>query len=441
MEVLSSSFLPKSLQLTKDSLVKFGKKPQTKTKSHYTSPKKTPNQWSLATIFKSFDDFICTSIDLPLRPSIDPKHVLTGNYSPVHELPPTACEVVEGFLPSCLDGAYIRNGSNPQFTPRGPYHLFDGDGMLHMIKISKGKATFCSRYVKTYKYTIEREIGYTIFPSPFSSFNGFAASMARSVLTVARILTRQFNPVSHGFGMANISLALIGGQLFALSESDLPYRIKTTSDGDIVTLGRHDFFSDKPFISMTAHPKIDFETGVAFAFRYHVIRPFLTFFRIDSNGKKQPDVPIFSMKSTSLVHDLGVTKNYVIFPDIQIVMDPLQIVKGKSPARVDMTKVPRIGIIPKYAKDESEMWWIEAPGFNMMHCFNAWEEEDEGIIVIVASNISAVEQALERVDMAEMMLEKITINVKEKTLQRHLLSSKILEMGCINPAYAGKKNR
>ncbi|KAL0297444.1 UNVERIFIED_CONTAM: putative carotenoid cleavage dioxygenase 4, chloroplastic [Sesamum radiatum] len=157
---------------------------------------------SLASIFQTLDDLVCNFLDLPLRPSIDPKYVLSGNFAPVDELPPTPCEVVEASLPSCLDGAYIRNGPNPRFIPPGPYHLFDGDGMLHMIRISRGEATFCSRYVKTYK---------------------------------------QFNPIRHGFGVANTSLALFAGHLFALCESDIPYEIKVTPDGDIVTIGRHDF--------------------------------------------------------------------------------------------------------------------------------------------------------------------------------------------------------
>ncbi|KAI3453901.1 hypothetical protein Pfo_010564 [Paulownia fortunei] len=281
--------------------------------------------------------------------------------------------------------------------------------MLHMIMISQDKATFCSRYVKTYKYMVEHKIGHPVFPSVFSSFNGLAASMIRCVLIVARVLTGQFNPMINGFGVANTSVALIGGRLFALGESDLPYAIKVTSDRDIITLGRHNFFSDVPFLSMTAHPKVDPETGETLAFRYHVIPPLLTLFRIDANGKKQPDVPIFSMKSTSLIHDLAVTKNYVVFPDTQLVMDFMEITRGRSPARVDSAKVPRLGIIPRYATDESELLWIEAPGFNMMHCFNAWEEDGGETIIIVASNLSLVEHALERLDLAGQDWRKLQL--------------------------------
>ncbi|KAI3468519.1 hypothetical protein Pfo_025182 [Paulownia fortunei] len=312
--------------------------------------------------------------------------------------------------------------------------------MLHSIKISRGKATFCSRFVKTYKYMVERDLGYPVFPNIFASFNNnLTASMG---LNIARLLTGQFHPFINGLGTANTSLALFGGHLFALMESDLPYAIKLTSDGDIITIGRHNFHSSNPFLNMTAHPKIDPDTSEAFAFRYFVIPPFLTFFRIDSNGRKQKDVPIFSMKGASFIHDFAVTKKFAIFPDTQVVINPLEIMRGRSIMRVDPDKVPRIGVIPRYAEDESEMYWIDVPGLNMLHSVNAWEEDGGDTIVIVASNVLSVEHALEKMNLIQFSLEKITIDAKaKKVVMRHPVSARSLDFGVINPEYAGKKNR
>ncbi|XP_073300037.1 probable carotenoid cleavage dioxygenase 4, chloroplastic isoform X1 [Primulina huaijiensis] len=394
-------------------------------------------------IFGSLDDFICKFIDPPLRASIDPKHVLTGNFSPVDELPPTSCEVVEGTLPSCLDGAYIRNGPNPQFIPQAPYHLFDGDGMLHSIRIRDGEATFCSRFIKTYKYTVEREIGLPVMLNVFSAFNGLAASIARCAVTFGRILAREYDP-RHGIGTANTSLALFGGKLFALGESDLPYRIQITPKGDIITLGRHESFG-APFTTMTAHPKIDPETQEAFAFRQGItfMPPFLIYFKINKQGEKQPEVPIFSLPEPSLIHDFAVSKKYAIFPDTQIVMNPKNILKGMPPISVDPKKVPRLGIIPRDAMDESEICWVEVPGFNMVHAVNAWDEDRGGgeTIVMVAPNVLSVEHVLDRMDLIHACLEIIEINVKEKIVKRRTLSSSNLDFAVINPAYSGKKNR
>ncbi|KAK9283836.1 hypothetical protein L1049_012090 [Liquidambar formosana] len=402
-----------------------------------------------AIVLNAIDHIINTFIDPPLqRPFRDPKYVLSDNFAPVDELPPTECDVIEGSLPPCLDGAYIRNGPNPQFFPRGPYHCFDGDGMLHSIRISKGKATFCSRYVKTYKYTVEHDAGFPVFPNIFSSFHSLTAFAARGALTVARVLFGQFDPV-YGIGVANTSLAFFGGRLYALCESDLPYAVRLTSDGDIETPGRHDF-DGQLSTRMIAHPKTDVDTGETFAFRYGLMTPpFLTYFRFDANGIKQADVPIYSMGRTSLLHDFAITKKYAIFADTQIgIMNtkPMEmIVEGKSLVGFDSGKMSRVGIIPRYARDESEIRWFDVPDFNIFHAINAWDEEDDNAIVMVAPNISSssVEHNfLERMDLIQASVEKVRIDLKTGMVTRQQLSNcRNLEFGVINPAYAGKKNK
>ncbi|KAK7835110.1 putative carotenoid cleavage dioxygenase 4 [Quercus suber] len=197
--------------------------------------------------------------------------------------------------------------------------------MLHSLRISQGKASLCSRYVKTNKYTLECAVGFPLFPSVFSGFNGLTASAARGALSATRILT---------------------------GESDFPYSVKLSSNGDIETLGRYGF-DGKLFMSMTTHPKIDSDTDEAFAFRYGLVPPFLTYFRFDKNGVKQLDVPIFSMTRPSFLHDFAITKKYAIFADIQIGMNPLEMIEGGSLVGSDLLKVSRIGVIPRYAKDES----------------------------------------------------------------------------------------
>nr|BAF36654.1 carotenoid cleavage dioxygenase [Chrysanthemum x morifolium] len=390
-------------------------------------------------IFKVFDDIIINFIDPPLRVSVDPKYVLSHNFSPVNELPPTECEMIEGTLPSCLDGAYFRNGPNPQYLPRGPYHLFDGDGMLHAIRISKGKATFCSRYVKTYKYQTEKDAGSPIFPNVFSGFNGMTASIARLAVSTGRILMGQFDPTK-GIGVANTSIAYFGNKLYALGESDLPYAIKLATNGDIITIGRDDF-DGKLLTNMTAHPKIDPVTKETFAFRYGPGPPFLTFFWFNENGKKQDDVPIFSVISPSFIHDFAITKNYAIFPENQIEMSLTGLIGGGSPVRADPRKVARLGVIPRYDKDDSEMKWFEVPGLNVVHCINAWEEDHGDTIVMVAPNILSVEHALERMDLIHASVEKVTMDLKSGMVSRYPLSIRNLDFAVINPAFIAVKNR
>ena len=66
---------------------------------------------------------------------------LMGNFAPVVG----ECEIgdleVEGSIPASVRGVYLRNGPNPAREPllgAARYHWFDGDGMLHWIRLRAG---------------------------------------------------------------------------------------------------------------------------------------------------------------------------------------------------------------------------------------------------------------------------------------------------------------
>ncbi|GAB2271626.1 carotenoid cleavage dioxygenase 4 [Dionaea muscipula] len=395
-------------------------------------------------ILNVLEDVINKFIDPPQLPWIDPDHVLSGNFAPVPELDPTECNVIEGVLPACLEGTYIRNGPNPHLPQHGPYHLFDGDGMLHCLRISgTGRVTFCSRYVKTYKLVNEQKAGLTIVPNYFAEFHGVVASFARGTVRLTRMAALHYDR-SNGIGVANTSTAVLGGKLYALCESDLPYEVNITSEGDLETIGRCDF-GGKLHGSMTAHPKTDADTGEVFAFRNRIFPQRLSYFWFDADGNKQPDVPILSLDRPSFLHDFSITKKYAIFPNIQVGMDLTGFFTRRGPAAAsDPKRVSRIGVIPRYAKDNKELRWFNVPRLNMFHIANAWDETDEKgdeYVVLVTPNVTPVEHMLEGFELMETSMEKIKINLKTGQLSRHPLCPRNLELATINRAYQGKKNR
>lgn len=390
-----------------------------------------------AVLCNAVDDLINKFIDNPLRPFVDPRLVLAGNFAPVQETAPVECDKIQGTLPACVDGVYIRNGPNPRYVPRGGHHLFDGDGMLHAVRIKDGRVTFCSRYVRTHKFVQEETAGGRVVPNFFSGFYSLGAGLARGVLFIARVALGLFNPYN-GAGLANTSLLYFNRTLMALEESDLPYAMKVTESGDMVTVGRYDF-DGRLFMAMTAHPKIDPQTRELFAFRCSFIPPFLNYFRVSPAGEKEPDVGILSMLQPSFIHDFAITKLYAIFPDTQIVVDPMNMIVGSSPMGCDPAKVPRLGVLPRYATDEAAMKWFQVPGFNFFHSLNAWDEGDE--IVLIAANLHPVEHVVERTHLVHSTVEKVRINLRNGMVSRKPLSSKCLELGVINPGFVAKKNR
>eukprot|EP00252_Welwitschia_mirabilis_P024164 TRINITY_DN705_c0_g2_i1.p1 TRINITY_DN705_c0_g2~~TRINITY_DN705_c0_g2_i1.p1 ORF type:complete len:617 (+),score=-56.71 TRINITY_DN705_c0_g2_i1:198-1853(+) len=391
-----------------------------------------------AVICNAADEFVNRFLDPPPAPFVDPRRVLAGNFAPVPELPPTECTVTAGGIPECLNGIYLRNGPNPRHVPRSSYHHFDGDGMLHVLSVQNGSATFCSRYVRTNKFLVEESCGRPVVPNGFSGLTG-RAGVARITVTVARSLLGIFDPTK-GFGTANTSVLCFNSALMALSESDAPYVLRLTGDGDIQTIDRYDFDGKLP-MGMTAHPKIDADTGELFAYCYSPFPPFLNFFRVSAAGEKSPDVGIHSISQPSFIHDFAITKKYAVFPDTQIVLNPANMLSGSgSIFCYDADKVPRIGIIPRYATDDAEMKWLPVPGFNFIHALNAWDDGDDEVTV-VAVNPEPLEEALRMSDAVRPRIEKIRINLKSGGVQRERICNESLEMGVINHRFVGRRNR
>jgi carotenoid cleavage dioxygenase-like enzyme len=84
---------------------------------------------------------------------------LLGNFAPIEQegeyedLESSAA--IEGKVPMDLNGVYLRNGPNPKQKIQGKYHWFDGDGMIHSIRIRNGRLFYSNRYVQTQKYKVE----------------------------------------------------------------------------------------------------------------------------------------------------------------------------------------------------------------------------------------------------------------------------------------------
>ena len=84
---------------------------------------------------------------------------LLGLFAPVRdEITAEDLEVI-GEIPRDLNGVYVRNGPNPRYEPRGRYHWFDGDGMVHAVHFDDGRASYRNRWVRTTAFTREEAAG------------------------------------------------------------------------------------------------------------------------------------------------------------------------------------------------------------------------------------------------------------------------------------------
>ncbi len=214
---------------------------------------------------------------------------LSGNFSPVHHEVAMDLEV-RGRLPRELNGVFYRNGPNPQFEPRGQYHWFSGDGMVHAFFLEDGRVRYRNRYVRTPKWRLEHAAGRALF----GGFDPRAADPSAA---------------GQDGGVANTNIVWHAGRLLALEEGHAP----TAMDPETLeTLGYVEGYRG----NVTAHPKIDPKTGEMVWFAYGVGSPLsatVSYGVTDAGGSvvRRDD---FKAPFSSMVHDFLVTERHALFP-------------------------------------------------------------------------------------------------------------------------------
>jgi len=298
---------------------------------------------------------------------------LGGAFAPyLHEDETTKLEV-QGEIPRELLGTLYRNGPNPQFPPRGglAYHWFDGDGMIHAISLENGQARYKNRWVRTRRFELERTAGRALF--------GGLTSMDQTDPEAWRALEAQglspYERIQLAADAGNTNVIWHAKKLLALLEIANPTELDPRT---LETLGAQGY-AGKLAGGMTAHPKVDPETGELLAFVYSAVAPYLRYHVIDREGRLTRSAPI-DVPVGAMMHDFVVTRDHVVFPWFPMTFREENLFTNRV-WHWEPELGTRIGVMPRNGSNR-DVVWFEIDTCFVYHFLNA--HSDGGRVVAEA---------------------------------------------------------
>ena len=369
----------------------------------------------------------------PVASTLEPSNhpYLNGAWTPLHEEVDVAeLQVTFGAIPEDLDGIYLRNTENQIHQPLGRYHPFDGDGMIHQISFSGGKASYRNRFVRTRGFQAEQEAGASLWggladPVHLAKRPGWGAhgslkdASSTDIVVHAGKALSTFYQCGEGYLLDPISLETLGLAPWV------------------------------PIDGISAHPKVDERTGELMFFNYSKHAPYLHYGLVDADGKLEVYQAV-ATPGPRLPHDMAFTENYVILNDLPAFWDAKLLERNVHAVRFHQGLPSRFGIVPRKG---GEVRWFEAAPTYVLHWLNAYEDGDEIVLDGYfqedptpgphADAPPGYEHMMAFLDehSFKSKLHRWRFNLKDGTTREERLDEQIMEFGMINAKFAGRKYR
>jgi carotenoid cleavage dioxygenase len=282
----------------------------------------------------------------------------TGLNAPIGEEYEVTGLPVEGRIPAPIDGIFFRAVPDPAFPPfvEDGGAILSGDGMVSAVRFAPGKVDFAMRYVATERHTAEVAAGRALFGryrNPYTD-RPEARGLDRTVANTT--------PVWHA------------GRLLMTKEDGRPYRVDPRS---LETLGRYDFGGRLRSETVTAHVRIDPETGEMFFFGYEadgLASTKVAYCIADKAGNLIRE-QWFDAPYCALMHDFVITERYALFPVYPTTCDADRVRRGGDHWVHEIDRDSWVGIMPRYG-DVSELRWFRGPrGVSCFHMLNAFDDD------------------------------------------------------------------
>jgi carotenoid cleavage dioxygenase-like enzyme len=344
---------------------------------------------------------------------------LQGNFAPWRMEGVAEDVEIIGEIPRELNGTYYRNGPNPAFEPPGRYHWFDGDGMIHAIRLEDGRAAYRNRWVASAGLAEERAAGRALFPS---------------------LLDLNPSEVPRFKNTGNTNIVWHAGKLLALMEAALPTRMHPAT---LATLGEHDF-EGKLFGAMTAHPKMDPETGEMLFFGYSPFPPFLQYHVADASGALVRS-EVIDIPWPSMIHDFAVTRDHVVFILCPLVFSFENMKQRGGAFSWEPERGTRLGVMPRNGGNDDVKWFETDPSY-VFHPMNAYADGDAVVLDVCRygrldfMSASAVDN-LEYSELNAARLHRWRLGLRDGSVKSTPLDDVVSEFPRVDERLVGRRHR
>lgn len=262
---------------------------------------------------------------------------------------------IEGEIPRELRGTLYRNGPSQRVLPEEGYaalHLFDGDALVHALRIEEGRVHYRGRYVRDPAFLFDEKAG----PSR-QHYLGFR------VEDPDPDAPPRFPPNTH--------VASHAGRLFAMTEATLPVELDPET---LATLGSHEWASPMLGMSTSAHPKVDGRTGELWIHGYQPFPPYVQLYCVAPDGRCTLAEPVETPHSV-MMHDMALTEHYAVILLCPVTFDLVPERPFADWLRWRPELGLRFGVRRREAGSPVRFFDAPTPAW-IFHSGNAWEEED-----------------------------------------------------------------
>ena len=352
---------------------------------------------------------------------------LQGNYAPVDEERDLGAEQlrVEGEIPKSLQGAFMRDGANVAYQPNHSVYPLDGDGMVHSVYFKDGEVCYKNRWVETSHLKTERKFDRMIYGSV-----GKLLEVPQDVIDAGG----EPSPVRN---TANTNVIYHADKLLAMWEGGFPHLL----NNDLSTVGLYDYEGAlKPGDALTAHPKICPDTGQLISCTQRWDSPNYCVQIFDAKGSHVKSIPV-EFERKGIIHDLQITKNYVIIFYAPGFHSVERAMKGEDPFLWEPELGTKIIVIPRSGNGDNIVF--ETDAFFSWHFCNGFERDGQLVIDYVWINSIPFAQAQgSGAEKQPRRMYRMTMDLaSKKVLSNEKFSDLFCEFSRIDERRMGKPYR